>query len=231
MRKSTNGFTLIELLIVIAIIIALLVFVIMNLRGQTARATDAKRKSDLYNLHTALEEYNNDHGSFPASGVTNTCGGAALAPYLSQMPCDPQTRSPYGYFPSAATGGYRVCAVLADSSDPAIAAENCSGAQGCGLGGTYNYCVASGTSASAVGTSDQIFGGGATPTPTPTPGGGGGTPTPTPVVVYACSPFDFQGVSHCNNYLDPVSSGCTKTYGNVSCNNECNVPGTPLCVQ
>lgn len=154
-----GGFTLIELLIAIAIIILLMIFVFMNLRGQSARATDIKRKTDLYNLRKSFEDYNNDHGVFPAQSVVNTCGSSAMSPYLAKIPCDPVSKSAYGYFPSQ-NGGYRLCAKLSDTTDPAIAAMGCTGALGCGLGGGYNYCLASGVTASAVGTVDQISGGG-----------------------------------------------------------------------
>lgn len=200
-----RGFTLIELLIVIAIIALLIVFSLINLRGQNARAADVRRKADLYKLGAALEEYVNDHDSFPLEDVVNSCGSAALAPYLAQIPCDPQTAAHYGYFQSAATGGYRVCAKLADTSDPAIASAGCGGPDGCGLGGGYNYCLASGTTASAVGTSDQIFVSGSTPTPTPT---SGPTPTPTPAGTptnhYACTPATSPPEGICNYYYDPL---------------------------
>lgn len=207
-KSRKNGFTLAELLIVIAIIALLIVASLMNVGGQRARTNDVKRKTDLYKLKNAIEEYNNDHDAFPGEGVV-VCGGAGLAPYLAEIPCDPKNPSAkisYGYFPSAATGGYRVCATLEDTSDTAIADAGCGGPEGCGVGGGYNYCLASGTTASAVGTSDQVAGGEIpTPTPTPTPGGTLPTPTPTPTITnhIVCT---LGGA--CNWYDNPPAHGC-----------------------
>lgn len=214
MRK---GFTLIELLIVISIIIILLAFVLINIRGQIARANDAKRKSDLYTLKNVIEEYNNDHGVFPPTGAIDSCGRAFYT-YLNQIPCDPESRNPYGYFPSASTGGYRLCTILTDKTDPAIAVMGCAGSYGCGLIGGYNYCLAQGTTATAVGTADQSVG--VTATPTPTSGGSSLTPTVAPNS-YACAPPDLNGISYCNYYANPVGSGCGTTFTDRLCLNQC----------
>ncbi len=209
--KKHAGFTLLEILIVVTIIILLAMVLFMNLRGQTARANDIKRKSDIYILSKFFEDYRNDNDAFPNQSVVNNCAGA-MEPYIKRIPCDPVSKTHYGYFPSV-NGGYRICAKLSDTTDPAIAAMNCGGAAGCGLGSGYNFCLASGVTASAVGTVDEIIGGG-TPTPgggggTPTPGGGGGggggTPTPTlnPVYHISCT---LGG--DCNWYDDPSLHGC-----------------------
>ncbi len=203
MKMSQKGFTLIEILIVIALIILLSMFVLMNLRGQQARATDIKRKTDLYALRKSFEEYANDHAVFPDQTIVDTCGSAALMPYLSKVPCDPVSKDHYGYFPSQ-NGGYRICAKLSDTTDPAITSAGCTGPAGCGLGGpssggVYNYCLSSGVTASAVGTVDEIAGGGgSTPTPTPTP-----TPDLNPAYHIACT---LGG--DCNWYDNPSLHGC-----------------------
>ncbi len=212
------GFTLIEVLIAIAIIILLLVFVFINLRGQSARAHDLKRKTDLYQLRKAFEDYLNDHDGYPSN--LGPCGDTGFAPYVRTIPCDPQTKESYGYFP-AGNGGFRLCTKLSDTTDPAIAAQHCDGPEGCGVGSGYNYCEASGVTASAVGTADQITGGGgggSSPTATP-------TPTPIPTGAYACTPPDAQGISHCNHYSDPDGSGCPVTYADSLCNNVCETGG------
>jgi general secretion pathway protein G len=178
MKLLRRGFTLVEILIVVAIILLLSIIVLMNVRGQMARATDIRRKTDLDTLRKFFEDYNNDSGVFPAPSAVNDCG-VAINPYITKIPCDPVSREHYGYFLSPSTGGYRICAKLSDTTDIAIVTMGCTGPAGCGLGGppsggAYNYCLASGVTASAVGTVDEISSGG-----TPTPGGGG-TPTPTP---------------------------------------------------
>jgi len=204
LSAGRQGFTLIELLIVIAIIILLLIFVLINFQSQIAKANDAKRKSDLYVLHTAIEEYFNDHGVFPPQGKMSDCGGSDMTPYLKEIPCDPLNQSQYGYFLSPSTGGYRICATLADTTDPAIAAIGCNGDARCGLPGPYNYCLATGTTPSAVGTPDEGIHSGEFPTTTP----GNGSPTLTPIlsptpILYACT---RDGL--CNRYDGSGTHGC-----------------------
>ena len=230
MRK---GFSLLEILIVIAILSLIMIIVMVNLRGQTAKAFDAKRKTDLYKLHTALEEYANDHGSYPADSLITNCDGTDLAPSLGFIPCDPERQTPYGYFLST-TGGFRVCTQLSYTADPVIENSGCDGPEGCGLGGGYNYCLAAGTTASAVGTEDEVpFNATPTPTRTPTPTPGP-TPTPTPIPTptptpppggwYACTPTDGQGQSVCNHYENPWVSGCPTYFVDADCSSACGNP-------
>lgn len=218
-RSEKRGFTLVELLIIIAIISMLAVFVFINLRGQSAKAYDAKRKTDLYNMRKAVEEYFNDHNAFPPLGTNEHCGGTDLVPYLASIPCDPETKLPYGYFFSRVSDGCRLCAILANNADPAITNTGCDPVRGCGVGSGYNYCVASGVSPSAIGTADEVASG-ATPT-----AGAGATNTPTPTIgssnLFACAPADSFGVSSCNHYADPVGSGCPVSFTNSACSNAC----------
>ncbi len=231
---ARQGFTLMEILIVVAILMFLLMITLLNLRGQITHAQDSRRKTDLYSLRKGFEDYYNDHNTFPVQSIVNNCGSADMVPYLTQVPCDPVTKSHYGYFPTE-DGGYRICAVLADTTDPAIASMGCDGPYGCGVGGGYNYCLTSGVMASAVGTVDQIFGG-VTPTPsggTPTPGVTPGvTPTPTTASpAWACAPPDMFGASYCKSYMNPTLSGCPKTYATWPCNNECQTHPEVRCNQ
>lgn len=214
MRK---GFTLIELLIVISIIIILVAFVLINIRGQIAKANDAKRKSDIFTIHNIFEEYYNDHMMYPPDGILDACGGAGLLPYMKQIPCDPVKRDPYGYFADRTSGGYRVCAILEDTTDPAIKAMGCSSQSGCGVGGGFNYCLTQGVTSSEINISGGGAGGG-NPTPTPTPGG---VPVTPGVGSWACAPPDINGISYCNFYSNPAGSGCPRMYSEPTCNNDC----------
>ncbi len=214
MEKPQKGFTLIELLIAVSIIMLLSMFVFINLRGQSARATDIKRKTDLYNLRKSFEDYNNDHDAFPDQSVVTNCGSTDMDPYLAKIPCDPVSKTHYGYFPSV-TGGYRICAKLSDTTDPAIAAMGCAGAAGCGLGGGYNYCLAAGVTASAVGTVDEIGGG----------GGGGSTPTPTPTP--NLNPDYHVSCTlggDCNWFDNPSLHGCTISWQTICPPGACAIP-------
>lgn len=161
MKTSQKGLSLIELLIVVAILGVLSTMSLMNVQGQRAHATDARRKTDVYTLSKLFEDYYNDHNAFPAKTVVDSCG-SPVGPYLVSTPCDPVLNRPYGYFP-AANGGYRICAILADKTDKDIAAMNCAGETGCSVGCGYNYCLASGVPASAAGTQDVV------PCTSPTP--------------------------------------------------------------
>jgi len=76
-NKNQRGFTLMELLVVIAIVGILATLAILMFRDAQAKARDAKRKSDLKNISTALEMYNNDYGKYP---IPIVCVGEVCAP-------------------------------------------------------------------------------------------------------------------------------------------------------
>lgn len=219
-----QGFTLIEVLLVVSIIMILAIIAMMNLQGQTAKAMDIRRKTDLYILRKGLEDYYNDSTSYPEQSAVNDCG-SPLGSYLPKIPCDPVSKSPYGYFPSiSSSGGYRLCAKLSDKTDPAIATMGCGGTDGCGVGGppsggVYNFCLASGVTASAIGTTDFIAGGGPASSPTLTP-----TPTLAPSNYVACTPG-----GECNSYDNPSNHGCPVSW-QFDCPGYIDfVPGSGVC--
>ena len=118
-RAKQRGFTLIELLVVIAVIGILASVILASLNSARVKARDARRKSDIKQISTAIEMYYNDHGFYPpgnniagtnqfcmstptgASGETSDeygCwkeGGTlatALKPYIPQLPTDPTNK-------------------------------------------------------------------------------------------------------------------------------------------
>jgi general secretion pathway protein G len=125
MRKKQNGFTLIELLVTISIIAVLTTLLMANFIGVRQRGRDGQRKSNLYQLRSALELYRTDHGSYPTTLAT--CGtGASLnytdpnppntvTTYMQTIPCDPLTGSPFKYTSDGTT--YSLVACLENQQD------------------------------------------------------------------------------------------------------------------
>lgn len=75
-NNKQKGFTLIELLVVISIIGLLSTLAVVSLGNARTKARDAKRKSDIKQVSTALELYNANNGGYIAVG---TAGDADCA--------------------------------------------------------------------------------------------------------------------------------------------------------
>lgn len=95
-RERERGFTLIELLVVISIIGLLSSVVLASLNGARMKARDAKRLFDLHQIRLALEQYYDDHGTYPNTSYWMRSSDAswgtlqdALALYLPNLPKDP----------------------------------------------------------------------------------------------------------------------------------------------
>lgn len=71
-RSRNKGFTLIELLVVIAIIGILASVILASLNSAREKARDARRKSDLRQISTALELYKDKYDTYIVAG-----GGAS----------------------------------------------------------------------------------------------------------------------------------------------------------
>lgn len=205
--QNLRGFTLAELLIVIAILMLLMLAVLIGWKVQINRAHDSLRKKNLNDIKRAFEEYYNDKNCYPPETILSNCGGSELQPYLTAVPCDPDTKTPYHYVPIDPTNlclGYRAFAGLSDTGDTDITALGCNGITGCGFGSDWNYGISSGTPLALPG-----FDPSATPTPTPRPQPG----------LNACAPGGF-----CSSYSDPVAAGCPITFADSHCNNACGNP-------
>lgn len=116
--NSHKGFTLIELLVVIAIISILAALLMANFIGIRQKGRDGQRKSNLYQVQSALELYRSDNGSYPTT--INTCGKNVQISYNSTVymqntPCDPLDDNPYTYTSDGTT--YTIVACLENAAD------------------------------------------------------------------------------------------------------------------
>jgi len=128
-NKFKKGFTLIELLVVIAIIGILAALIIVNLSSARVKARDAKRKSDLASVQTALELYSDTTNTYPVhtAPVYSSVGidwiNELHPQYSAALPRDPinpsANTSPqrYVYISDGAGSGYKLCANLEKDTD------------------------------------------------------------------------------------------------------------------
>lgn len=135
--KNQKGFTLIELLVVIAIIGLLATLAVVSLNNARQKARDAKRKSDLNAIATAMELYNAEVGVYPDDGAacgenifadndavagtvgaTPVCSGqriravASNQTILQALPADPNNNTTYWYKGIGDTDGYCISVAL-----------------------------------------------------------------------------------------------------------------------
>jgi prepilin-type N-terminal cleavage/methylation domain-containing protein len=123
--RSIRGFTLVELLIVVAIIglLATGVLMVMNPSTYFRNSRDARRKSDLQTIRTAVELFYAGNSSYPNStngaitslnsaikdGTSWTFPASGGTTYLQLAPKDPQSTNPAYCYVSSGTG-YNLCA-------------------------------------------------------------------------------------------------------------------------
>lgn len=137
MRK---GFTLIELLVAVTIIAVLVSIGVVSYASVNKRSRDAKRKSDIEQMRSALEMYRADNESYPDPSGTGSWTDASgleipLEPtYLPAIPSDPKSTQSYRY---KATNGYCLSATLETATS---ITNTCSGVS---LETGYNYGVKS----------------------------------------------------------------------------------------
>ncbi|MCM8787801.1 MAG: prepilin-type N-terminal cleavage/methylation domain-containing protein [Candidatus Omnitrophica bacterium] len=141
--KNKKSFTLIELMIVIGILGLVLAAALTGYKKQIEKGQDAKRKRDLSQLRTALEDYHNDRNRYPSQGQM-VCG-ASLSPWIKKIPCEPSGAS-YFYETDANGSYFRIYTQLANEEDPAIEKVGCQKISqgGCPHNSHYNYGITSG---------------------------------------------------------------------------------------
>lgn len=119
LKKLSRGFTLIELLVVIAIIAILAVLVIIRVGSSSADARNSRRKSDLAQMKTAIEQYKAKGGTCTIKANVDINGkavleGAGLAFPDSNPPSTYLSGSDYPKDPKSTTIYYRL--VSSDAS-------------------------------------------------------------------------------------------------------------------
>lgn len=125
-QKKQRGFTLIEMIVVIGILAVLagLLLTVVNPIAQFRKANDTRRKSDLAQLQRALEQYYQDHGSYPKystqaplyeivdfsnvnkSPLPGITWGNPWQPYMNFLPKDPSSYRTYIYVTDATNQTY-----------------------------------------------------------------------------------------------------------------------------
>lgn len=139
--SKNKGFTFIELMVVISIIAVLFGAGIATYTSANKRSRDARRKSDLEQVRSALEMFRADEGSYPIQGCIAKCNINVsdltdIAIYIAELPVDPNG-SEYRYQPRNWTSGkaYTYClyAKLETTTAPDLS--------GCPASGSFNYAV------------------------------------------------------------------------------------------
>ena len=92
-----KGVTLTELLIIVAIIAFLALLAFWAYRTQVFKGFDSRRKTDIYQIKVAVEEYEKDNDCYPLPQLVVCDPGTGLRPYLDKIPCDPRTGASYYY--------------------------------------------------------------------------------------------------------------------------------------
>ncbi len=136
---KNKGVSLTEILIVVAILAILGVLGFWAWKTQVFKGYDSRRKTDIYQIKVAIEEYEKDHDCYPPPEKVNcklpiSAPGTGLRPYMDKIPCDPVTKESYYYDYDSlpCPKWYRLYAYLENSADEDIFGS-------IGPGGTYNY--------------------------------------------------------------------------------------------
>lgn len=170
-KKNLNfeGFTLVEILIAVALlgVIATTFIIILNPFLQFKKANDAKRKSDLRQITTLLNEYYNDNQKFPIPPSCQ-CGtecyvdsrsGSSWLPglvptYTNSLPVDPKNSGPNPWTDTTLVYSYGNVSCDGQTYDLTTQLENPQDPAACvfkdytydeGTGTTKHWCTGVGT--------------------------------------------------------------------------------------
>lgn len=73
------------------------IITLINPKTQIDKGNDARRKSDLTRIQTALELYRSDNGNYPLQASWKTALSSGSTVYLQTIPTDPKTNADYIY--------------------------------------------------------------------------------------------------------------------------------------
>ena len=119
---TKRGFTLIELLVVITIMGILFTLSLASFSSARRQSRDARRKSDLETIRSALEFYKSDCGVYPpdasgnlvsplkGTGTPASCATTNI--YISLVPKDPLDPARVYTYTRTSTVTYTLCASL-----------------------------------------------------------------------------------------------------------------------
>ena len=140
--QNKKGLTLIELLIVVAIlgILASIVLAVLDPNYFFGKGRDARRKSDLDTVRSALEQYYLDNGREYPTAASYSLLGTPLEPYMDSFPVDPGVNT-YVYSTSAVSGMIRKCYELSTTLEETGGTYTvCGGSLSCQHAAGNNYC-------------------------------------------------------------------------------------------
>jgi len=210
MRKNGFGMTIPELLVVMSIIAILAVLITTFIVTQVFKGNDSRRKTDIYQLQVAVEEYEKDNNCYPTYVSCMENFNDDLNPYLPKIPCDPQTKSDYVYYPdptSVCPKWYVIYTHLEHPSDPDVKELGCQ--FGCGPSealSIFNYYAMSPNAPIPY----------SNPAPTPQ------SSNPPAVGLYGC----FSGVCTSIGLDYTGQPECSPAFSSSNCFNSCVDPET-----
>lgn len=148
-QQGQKGFTLVEILMVVMILGILFVTGTLSYANIRQRSMDQRRKTDLEDIRSALEQYRSVHSVYPTPAGPQGLlfGTSALTDdtrtYMQIIPQDPQFPNRQ-YFYNTTEDDYIVATQLATPEETPCAAPP--GGDSCGQEGSAlgcNYCLGS----------------------------------------------------------------------------------------
>lgn len=114
--KSNKGFSLLEMLIVMAIMGIILTVSTISYLTLQQKGRDAKRRTDIESLRTALEIYRSQNSAYPAIAGNNAWAPASnlnaslvVPGYMQSIPTDPNQNATYPYMYKSWSSWQRYC--------------------------------------------------------------------------------------------------------------------------